>query len=77
MEEQPRRPGESWWLARGLVADKALPLLGSQLPFGKQHKLVERDLKTNQDTTTKVNQKGDICYRNGIVDPNVINTIWA
>lgn len=57
MEEQPQRPGETWWLATGLVAGKALLLLlGSQLLFGKQHKLVEKDLRTNQDTATKTNQ---------------------
>lgn len=77
MEEQPRKPVESWWLARGLVAGKALLLLGSQLLFGKQHKLVERDLKINQDTATKTNQNGDLCYRKGIIHPKVINTIQA
>lgn len=45
-------PGESWRLARGLVAGRVLLLLGSQLLFGKQHKLVEKDLKTNEDTRT-------------------------
>lgn len=75
MEEQTQRPGESWWLARGLVAGKALLLLGSQLLFGKRHKLVEKDLKTSQGTATKNNQNGDLCYRKGIIHPNVINTI--
>lgn len=58
MEEQQLMPGESWRLARGLVAGRALLLLGSQLLFGKQHKLVEKDLKTNEDTrTTTTKQK--------------------
>lgn len=52
MEEQQPMPGESWRLARGLVAGRVLLLLGSQLLFGKQHKLVEKDLKTNEDTRT-------------------------
>lgn len=61
MEEQLRRPGASWWLARGLVAGKALlPLLGSQLLFGKLHKLVEKDLKPNQDTAPKSNQNREL-----------------
>lgn len=77
MEEQPRRPGESWWLAGGLVAGKALPLLGSQLLFGKQHKLVEKDLKPNQDTATKNNQNKDLCYRKAIIHPNVIDIVRA
>jgi len=53
LEEQPQRPGQSWWLATGLVAGKALPLLGSQLLSGKQHKLVERDLKTQPGHSNK------------------------
>lgn len=61
MEEQLQRPGVSWWLARGLVAGKGLlPPLGSQLLFGKQHKLVEKDLKANQDTATRCNQNGEL-----------------
>lgn len=59
------------------MAGKALPLLGSQLLSGKQHKLVEKDLRTNQDTATKPNQNGDLCYRKGIIHPDVINTTWA
>lgn len=35
------------------MAGKALLLLGSQLLFEKQHKLVEKDLKTNQDMRKK------------------------
>lgn len=37
-----------------------LPPLGSQLLFGKQHKLVEKDLKPNQDTATRCNQNGEL-----------------
>lgn len=57
MEEQQPMPGESWRLARGLVAGRVLLLLGSQLLFGKQHKLVEKDLKTNEDTRTTTTKK--------------------
>lgn len=61
MEEQLQRPGASWLLARELVAGKGLlPLQGSQLLFGKRHKLVEKDLKPNQVTATKNNQNGEL-----------------
>lgn len=43
-----------------MAGKELLPLLGSQLLFGKQHKLVEKDLKPNQDTATKSNQNGEL-----------------
>lgn len=43
-----------------MAGKELLPPLGSQLLFGKQHKLVEKDLKPNQDTATKSNQNGEL-----------------